>query len=254
VTLAETQDLFHALVTGAEVEPGRLEACFLGSAALPAAERVAIYAEMWLWRQVEALRETFPKLAAVLGAVSFLALAEAYVRARPSEHHDIGRLGRDLPAFLRQGTGPGRPDLADMAALEWARDEVFLEAPAAPAGRPALAGLSPGSFPSARLRFVPALRLLELAHDSGATWGRLERGEAAGPPEPGTVAVAVWRSGFDVLHARLDPDEALALGAALRGEPLSAVCETFAGRPDPAAAASGAIASWLDEGWVAAVE
>lgn len=253
MTLAETQAAFHALATRAADPPSAAEDFLVGSPELGAAERVGIYADMYLWRLADALREDYPKLAALLGGERFLALAEAYARQHPSDRPDLGQFGRRLPAFLRRFPAPERGDLADLAALEWARSEVFFEAPATHAGRDALAGLGPEAFLDARLELVPAFRLLVLDHDAAAVWRLLERGEPAGPPLPGPVAVAVWRAGFDVFHARVDLDEALALEAAGRGEPMARVCAAFGRATDPAGAAFAALASWLDEGWVAAV-
>ncbi len=253
MTLAETQAAFHALATRAADPPSAAEDFLVGSPELGAAERVGIYADMYLWRLADALREDYPKLAALLGDERFLALAEAYARQHPPDRPDLGQFGRHLPAFLRRFPAPERPDLADLAALEWARSEVFFEAPSPSAGHDALAGLGPEAFLDARLELVPAFRLLVLDHDAAAAWKLLERGEPAGPPAPGPAAVAVWRAGFDVFHARVGPDEAVALRAARGGEPLARVCAAFGGAADPAGAAFAALASWLDEGWIAAV-
>ena len=73
--LAETQRLFWELLQGTE---GPLDA-FVGSSALPAEERVAIYARMFLHRQVDALREMFPKVVAALGDEGFFEVAARYV-------------------------------------------------------------------------------------------------------------------------------------------------------------------------------
>ena len=256
MTLAETQALFHALVTGrGEPAPGALEACFTGPPALLAARRVRIYADMWRARLLEALREEFPAVAACLGAARFEALGDAYLRAHPSAHHDIGRLGRSLAAFLRRHPEPRRPDLADLAALEWARSEVFFAGRAAPVGREALAALAPAEQPRARLRLVPALRLLALGHDPCGAWRRLTEGKKPGRRVPGPCRLAVWRAGDGpaVVHARLADEEGAALEAALAGAPLAEVCAPFAARQDAARAAFRAIGSWLDEGWVAGV-
>jgi hypothetical protein len=254
VTLAETQALFHAAVTRAEGDRTReLERCFAGTAGLQALDRVGIYADMYLWRLVDALREDYPKLAALLGDEGFYALTEVYVRAHPSEHHDLGQLGRRLPAYVRE-LPAARPDLADLAALEWARAEVFFEAEARAVGREALAVLSPERFLGARLRLAPALRLLVLEHGVVPLWRALEGGQPPPPPAPGTCAVAVWREGFEVFHASLDLDEALALEAAASGDPLPRVCAAFARRDDPAGAAFAALSGWLKAGWIAGVE
>lgn len=252
MTLAEMQAAFHALATGAA--PSRAAAEFLvGSPELAAEERIGLYADMYRWRLADALREDYPKLAALLGDERFLALAEAYAREHPSDHPDLGRFGRHLPEFLRRFSVGERLDLPDLAALEWARSEVFFEAPAEPVRQAALAALGPEGFASARLRFVPALRLLVLDHDATAPWRRLEDGEAPGPPVAGPGPVAVWRAGFDVLHARVELDEARALAAARAGASMPVLCAAFAHRDDPASAAFGALASWLDEGWIASV-
>jgi hypothetical protein len=251
VTLAETQALFHQALTGdTPLDRERLEACFAGTPSLPAAERVAIYAGMYRGRLVEALRETFPKLALHLGDETFAAMARDYLRLHPSRHHDVGRVGRQLPAFLRCHPGGERPDLADLAELEWIRQEVFFAPEAAPLGAAALAGLDPEGFARAALRLSPALAVRVLDHAAPPLWRRLEDGEPPGPPVAGAAAVVAWRSGFEVFHAALPLDEAEALERARAGRPLADVCEAFAGRGDPAAAAHAALSSWLAEGWV----
>lgn len=254
MTLAETQDLFHGLLAGeGPVDPARLDACFAGTPELPAAARVAIYADMYRWRLTDALRETFPLLARHLGPARFAALAEDYLRRHPSEHHDVGQVGRLLAAFLRAYPDPGRPDLADLADLEWARHQVFFAAPADPVGPAALAGLTPEAFARSTLRCAPALQVLVQAYAAPPLWRRLEDGEPPGPPSPGPGAVAIWRRGFEVFHGALPLDEAAALVAAGRGAPLPELCAAFAERQDPAAAAHAALSSWLVEGWIVAV-
>jgi hypothetical protein len=251
--LAEIQTAFHALATRAADAPLAPERFLVGSAVLSASERIGIYADMYLWRLTDSLREDYPKLAALLGDERLLALAEGYAREHPSDRPDVGQFGRHLPAFLRRFPAPERSDLADLATLEWARSEVFFEAPATPVGRDTLAALSPDAFPDARLAVIPALRVQLLDHDATAAWRRLEDGEPAGDPVTGRTAVVVWRAGFEVFHAGVDLDEARALEAAVAGEPLSIVCAAFERRDDPAAAAFTALSSWLDEGWIAAL-
>jgi hypothetical protein len=147
-----------------------------------------------------------------------------------------------------------RPDLADLAELEWARQEAFFAAPAPSVGAEVLVGIEPATFASLTLRLAPALRLLRLEHDVGPLWRRLEDGLAPGPPSPGPAAIAVWRSGFEAVHGPIGPEEAAALEAAAAGAPLPTICEAFAPSAEPAAAAHAALSSWLAEGWVVAAE
>lgn len=251
MTLAELQSAFHALATRAADPAIAAEQFLVGSAELSASERIGIYGDMYLWRLTDSLREDYPKLAALLGDERFLALAEAYAREHPSDRPDLGQFGRHLSAFLRRFPAPERADAADLAALEWARSEVFFEAPAAPIGRDALVALGPEAFPDARLEPIPALRVLVLEHDAAAVWRRIEDAERAGAPLAERTAVVVWRAGLEVFHARVELDEARALEAAVARAPLARVCAEFERRDDPAAAAFAALRSWFDEGWIA---
>jgi len=250
--LAALQRHFHALATGAAPLEGAA-ALVAGTPALDAAARAGIYAGMYRARLEEALLADFPAVAAVLGSARFHALSHAYLEAHPSDEPDIGRFGRHLPAFLAAHPDPARPDLADLAALEWARAEVLTEADAPAAGRDALAALAdPQAFALARPVLVPALRLLRLAHDAPAVWRAHEQGAPLPAPSPSPTDVAVWRVGFDVVHGELSAAEARALAAATQGAPLVEVLAAFEGEGG-AEAGLAALLGWIDEGWLEAL-
>ena len=251
--LAEMQRLFHQLASrapGSEaIDPALL---FTGTAELDSSARIGIYADMFIWRQIDALRDDFPKLARVFGDGPFYAMAEDYLREHPSRHASLSELGRELPAFLRVWLGEGaRSDLFDLASLEWARAKVFEEANVEPAPPEKLRAIGAGELPQLCLSFVPALRLIEVGHDLEALW---EDGARPGPPSPRRQSIAVWRKAFEVLHAPIDDDEAKALALARSGEPLGVVCEAFAQRADAVEAAFRAISSWFVEGWIRSLE
>jgi hypothetical protein len=214
VKLAETQALFWRALRG---EPIDAESCFAGTPDLPAAERVAIYADMVLTRQMEALRADFPETLATLGEEAFRQLTRAYARTLPSRDADIGRLGAGFVDSCP-------PEARKVAAVEWARTEVFVEAQAEPLAPEAFqAAIDPATFAESRLRLIPALRL------AGST--------------------AVWRRGFDVHEVALPAAEASALRLALDGATLDEVCGSFE-LPDEA---FSALQSWVAEGWIAAL-
>lgn len=198
MNLARTQELFFRALYGDEVD----------RSFIAGEDRLDVYARMFIYRQVEALRADFPETAARLGDEGFFALVERYVRAHPSEHPDLGRLGRHFAAFCPE-------EVRELAALEWARAEVFLEAEATAVG--------PEEFArNLRVRIIPALRLAS--------------------------RTAVWRKGFDVHEVELDAEEARALELALGGASFAEICGAFADAP----AAYAALQSWIAEGWVAA--
>jgi hypothetical protein len=250
MTLAETQARFHAFATrsllATQHDPAET---FVGTPALPASDRLAIYANMYLWRQADALREDFPKLAAALGDEGFYAFVEGYVREHPSEHPSLSKLGRRVADYLAAHPA-GRADLRDLARLEWARAEAFEAEDVPLAAIDWLGGISVRELPGLKLAFAPAVRLLRLDHDAAALWSAIEDGAVPLPPRCAEVSVAVWRREFEVYHALLDADEARAVERVMMGYPLGAVCEPFAGREDAADAALRAVASWFVEGWV----
>jgi len=257
--LAQTQGALWPAITegktGGGLDSGDLARIVRSDRGLSPQRRVEIYAQMYFWRQVEALKEDFPKLAALLGDDGFTHLVDAYVHTYPSDHPSLGRLGRKLAQFLAEHRADGsRPDLADLAALEWARAEVFVEldAPLAPAS--VFAGLPPDQFATARFHLVPAIRVLSFAHAAMELWRAIEQGDPAPEPTPGLQHALVWRKGWTVFHAPIDAEEAQALESASKGRTLSEVCEAFAGRDEPVAAAFAALQSWLVESLVSRVE
>jgi hypothetical protein len=249
--LADLQELFWATARREDAAPeGELSRAFVRTRALDATSRMNIYADMYVWRQIDVLREDFPKLAALMGDEDFYRLGEAYVRAHPSTHHSLSRFGRNLAGFLSDRPD-SRPDLGDLAALEWARADVFEEADVATASPEALRELAAGrDFPSVSLTIVPALRSLRLDHDVVGVWQALEEGRPAPAAKRRTTFAVAWRKGFDVFHVRLQSDEARALSLAAARQPLAVICEAFGDRIDPVEAAFRAIGSWFAEGWI----
>jgi hypothetical protein len=202
--LAAIQAIFWQALHGESVDPS-----FIAGP-----NRLKVYANMFLFRQVDALRTDFPDTAKQLGDSAFLEAARGYLREHPSEHPDLGRLGYRFAAFLKEKDG-APPGVGDLAALEWARSEVFVEAEAEPIG--------PEEFArSLEVRLVPALRLV----------GR----------------TAVWRRGFEVQEAELSPEEARALERALEGASFEEICAAFG---DPTSAFE-ALQTWIGEGWLSA--
>lgn len=204
-------------------------------------------------REASRLRLEHPITARLLGDARLGTLSQQYARWLRSGAPPPAAEPASFSRFLRQLRSAARADLADLAALEEARTDVALEPPPRPIARDALAGLAFGPFLASRLQLIAALRVLILDHDAMALWRRVSAGLLPDPPDPMPTVAVVWQSGPDILHARLDFDEGLALETALAGDSLVHVCAAFGRSEDPAQTAFATLGSWFDEGWISAV-
>lgn len=253
--LAELQALFYEAVVGDDGTCARaLEQRCTDSLERPARVRVGIYAGMYRARLVDALRADFPKLARLVGESEFATLAAGYARQHPSEHYDISRIGRRFASFLSAHPETNsREDAADLAALEWARAEVFVESNDAPLEHAAWIALLSQDPSVTRICTVRALRVLRLQHDVVPVFRSLDAESAPVAPRAEPTALVVWRarSGHQVFHAVLTTQEACALELATLGATLADICGAFAESEDPVQAAFAAFSSWGEEGFVA---
>src|SRR5262245_559001 len=216
------------------VEPG---------ARLGSAERVGIYADMYRWRLIEALREDYSRLATALGDSGFAALVGAYVAAHPSRHPSLRHLGAALAGFLAETGAAGH--LVDLARLEWARMEAFDAPDATPLELGALRDLPPPQWAALRFRLVPGVSRLRSA------WAVHEAWETpTAEPRPHPTVLRVWRQGFRVYHAPIASDEDMALDVVARGGTFAEVCTAGPdGDPEAMVTRAGSLlARWLEDG------
>lgn len=251
--LRDTQELFWRLITApdgpgaAGVPEAEVAALFDGDARFTPVERADVYAEAYFWRIHDVLAEDFAQTRRALGE-GFHALALDYLDAHPSEDPNLAFIGRRLPDFLRaHPLGRARPWLADLAALESARAEIFLARDGRPIDLHALWRIDPERFAALRLALVPALAVVRMSSRADLAWLALHDGAALEEPASEPVSVRVWRQEFVVYHRAMDGAEAEALDRAQAGRPLAVVCEPF-GAADVAFQALG---SWVRDGMVA---
>jgi hypothetical protein len=231
--------------------PRALDAIIVGDDRASAVERLDVYANMYFFRIRDVLADYFPKLRGVLGEAAFHDLVTGYLVAHPSRHPSLRNVGRALPAFLAAPAPAARePWLAELAALEWARLDVFDRADAAPLSREALAALEPAAFATLPLALVPAHEVVPTRHAVEETWRALEAGGPAVVPPAAAAdhALLVWRRGVVVHHRPTAGPEAAALAVARDGCTFGALCaELGRDRPDDEAAglAAGLLGRWI---------
>jgi hypothetical protein len=244
-TLAELQGRFFELVTAREgvaaelaargLGPETLAAIIAGDARADAVARLDVYANMYFFRILDALRADYPKLVAVLGDDVFHNLATDYLQAHPSRHPSLRFVGAALPGFLaRHAFAEERPWVADLAALEWARADVFDRVDEAPLSREALATLAPEAFATLPLKTIAASALVPTMFAVEDPWRALENGEEPTPPAraDGTHAIVVWRRGVVVQHRAVTGPERRVLDLVRAGTTFGALCAALVAAPD----------------------
>jgi hypothetical protein len=239
----------------AGVSRRRLAALIDGDERLGPLGRVGIYADMYFRRLQDVLHQTFPKLRALLGDDAFGALCTDYLDACPSRHASLRFLGDRLPAFLSVSTST-RPHcrplpswFADLAALEWARYDVFDAADDPLRTMAQLQGLDPRAFATLPLRLARAHRRVSVGHAVENVWRSLHQQQPPATADARHGQLLVWRQDTSVYHRRLDDLEAALLDQLASGTTFGAVCEQIAGQtPDPAPMAFKLLARWASDG------
>ncbi|MFO0632948.1 MAG: DNA-binding domain-containing protein [Nannocystaceae bacterium] len=213
--------------------------------------RLSIYHRMVFARLLASLTEDFPALAAVVGERAFRALAAEFLVAHPSGGPNLRDVGRPLPGFLAR-LPRQRPDLAELAQLEWARVHAFDARDEAPL---TVAQLHAAGERLPRVRLVAGTRVIAVRHDIDTVWAATDRSEPIPMAAARPGALLVWKRAWVVWHRRLEPWERATLpwlrGAASRdGVELGELCVRLADAEDPESVARvwARLRQWIDEG------
>jgi len=178
------------------------------------AARLAVYVRGYPARIREALRETFPAVAHILGDGSFAALADRYARAVPADLRNLNLVGAALPAHLESDPASDElPFLPALAELEWAVDRCFHSDLLVAFEPSACSGWSLDDWGRAKIGFQPGLALV------CAPWPlrelretcQHERSEIDLDLDGRHDRVLIYRRGFEVVVESIGADEAKAI-------------------------------------------
>lgn len=258
--LKELQSLLYRLITAVsgvaeglaaerDLGAGGLGAIVLGDERLSAEARVEIYANMYFYRILDALKEDFPATLAVLGAGNFHNLVTGYLLEYPPTEPSISYCGSHLADYLRDHPMRERaPFIADLARLERANVEVFQGPDGAALEPNSLRAIAPADWPALKFKLNPSAQMLALDWRVSELLRAVEEDREWNAAEQGAVKVLVWRRNGQVFYRDLENAEADALGAAARGATFAEICEVVAadaGGEDAVAAMNRMLARWL---------
>ena len=186
------------------------------------AARVAIYRNNVVANFRGALESSFPVLRRRVGDEFFAQLAHRYHERFPSRSGDLHWAGRDFADFLAAHLADGEYAwLADLARLEWAREDSAVVALAPPVGAEALSGFLPEQLEHVRFTLQPSLRLVESPYPVFSVW-LANQAENAPPVDQsrGSEQGMTLARADGVELARLEPDLFSYLSALARGSSL----------------------------------
>ena len=246
-----TEQALRSLEAAAHLKPARLETVLLPSKTLSAAQRVAIYQEMYPLRMRDALASDYPGLEHFLGD-SFWDFVTAYTSAHPSRGYTLNRLGDQVPAFLgRQKTLKPRGFLKDLARLELAITESFDSPESSLLRAEDLEAIPPGRLGQIRLVTAPSLRVVDLEWNA-ADYLDTIRDESHEHPKPrrSRSFVAVVRRNYSVYRFPVSEAAFLILSDLEEGRAISSVVKRAMGRRGRRRAAAGDFTGWFRQ-WTA---
>lgn len=190
-------ELQRRVVVSLYGEAADLEGEIRADGGISAADRLAIYRGNLHATFAKALELGFPVLAALCGAEFFTVLAREFQRAHPSVSGDLQHVGAPLPQYLRQRyAGSEYAYFADVAALEWAREESARAAEAAPPDLQALGAIAADAAPGLRLPLQPGVRLVASRWPVFTIW-QAHQGPGEVQPvnlDAGAEHVLAWRA------------------------------------------------------------
>jgi len=240
-----------------EIPSERLSEVILPSRSMTSAERVGVYHGMYLMRMEEALETDYPVIRYHLGDHQFAHLVREYVERYPSTSYTLNRLGDHLPQFFLD-----EPDwheaafLHDLARLELAMTEVFDEEESPVLSAAELEAVPPEAWEEARLRPIPAFRLLAFKHAVIPNLVAYHEDRPSPSPRRRATWVALYRRDYSVLRLELSRAEYDLLKEIVEGAPLGEALATAAASKSQRQQAKVFrwFRTWISEGLFTAIE
>jgi hypothetical protein len=219
--------------------------------------RLAAYIDGYPARVREAVEDSCPALAHLLGPGAFAGLIERFLGALPAGGYNLNDVPRGLPTFLRADRlATELPFTADLAQLEIAILDAFHAHLLPPFDPTPLATLGLEQWAEVRLVLQAGVDLVRSDWPIRELWAARETAledldiDLRDRPD----CVLVYRAGLDVRCESIAAAEAAALAAARERAPLTTLAATLADHGASPDGISDLLASWIQRGLVAACE
>jgi hypothetical protein len=160
-------DFGQKVLNANEPAPGYLS----GPNNRPVGNRFNVYRNNVVLGLTNALADSFPVIAKLIGAKNFADLANTFVRAHPPQTPLMMFYGNEFPAYLQSIPALAHlPYLADTARLEQARRLSFHAADATPIDAKTLLDIPESSLPLAHFHLHPSMHLISSPYPVLSIW------------------------------------------------------------------------------------
>lgn len=175
----------------------------------PAGKRFDVYRNNVIVSLTEALQDSFPVIAKLLGPENFTGLAGQFVRSQPPTDPRMMHFGAAFPDYLENLPALHHlPYLADVARLEIAMRQSYHAADSTPIDPTQIADLSPDDLAETQLIFAPSTRLVRSDWPIYAIW-HMNNGGPQDSPEMRGEDVLISRPDFDPIPAHVPRSAAM---------------------------------------------
>ena len=215
----------------------------------------AVYHHAYRAALRESLRASFEQTHTWLGDDRFEEAMAAHIAAKSPSSFTISAFGEDFDVTLAH-LYRRNPEVAELAALEWALARAFDGPDSPPLG---LSLAEPRDWEQARFTLVPTLAMQPVTTNCAPIWTALSQGEV--PPKAEVMGgghwLAVWRDDLTSRFRVIDALERGAIRMAGEGESFGRICEwvtIVAGDDADAATIAGSMLHvWISDGLIASV-
>lgn len=213
---------------------------------------LAVYHNAYSAQLIACLKDSYERLWAWLGDNAFDAAARHHIAAHAPESWTLNDYGADFAQTI-EGLYPDDPEVAEIAALDWALRRAF-DGPDAAAFDPQR--LAAVDWDGTVISFVSTLELVPVTTNCGAIWSAIAAGEDVPPaqmlPEPGWIRV--WRVELQPHFATIETAEMKAIRLVASGLSFARLCDRLAEEANVETAVETAgqyLASWIQDGMIA---
>lgn len=256
--MSELLELQRSMMQWLQSESGDIQDRVVGTEKVSSETRLAIYANAYRYRLIDALSDNYPSVHTLLGDERFYNDGIKYIAAYPSHHFSIRYFGSHLEQFLAD-QHHDTAVLAEMARFEWALRNAFDSADTPSLGLDALQTVAPEAWVELRFTLHPSVARLNLEWNVPQLWAAIENETGQIPFEQAEYPIPwlIWRKQLKTYYRSLDVDEAWALDAVIQGQSFAEICAGVCEWVDQASAperVAGFISTWLEADLITMLE